>query len=416
MKLISIKTLASILLCMVVIFAWNGCGDTSIPLPSPSVLPGVNGSNRITADVVWPDINSDPNVPDYRVRGNIVIEDIVMLTIMPGVVIEFLDASDGITVENGAISAVGTASQPIIFKGYRDVCGSWIGLNIYSNDQRNELSYCQIFNAGAENNGSKAAIQVKGNLGIYPSAIKISHTKVAKSCGFGITIDKVSRFTTFSENSFTTCDLAPMRITNKQLGALDSLTSYFGNTLNYIQIEGEGVIDQNVVVKRLDVPYLIENGDIRVTSGQLAIRPGCEFRFKPNTALIVDERSIGSIAAIGTALKPVVFKGTQTVRGAWKGIAIFNESSANRLIYCKIDGGGQEKQGVLNSGRANIVVGNTTYGYPQALIENCTITNSLGYGIYHGGNSSINVNPGQINVNALSVNMFNNNASGSIGN
>ncbi len=418
MKLIPIKILTSILLCAVVIFAWNGCEPESSLTPTPSVLPGVDASNRITADIVWPDVNTDPTVPDYRVRGNIVIEDIVMLTIMPGVVVEFLDANDGITVRDGALSAIGTPEQPIVFKGYREGHGTWLGLSFNSNDPRNELSFCNVLNAGAGSGGNTAAINVKGNLGIYPATLKITDTKVAESSGFAIAIDKVSRFGAFSHNNLTQCDRAPVRMTNKQLGSLDTASNYFNNTLNYIQIEGEGVVAQNVEVKKLNVPYLVETGDIRITNGQLAIHAGCEFRFKPNTALIVDELGIGSLAAIGTAAKRVVFKGTQNGRGAWKGIAIFNQSGANRLNYCTVEGGGQTQLGVLSNGRANIVVGNTTAGYPQADIRNCIIKDSQGYGIFHGGNPSINVNPGQLNVDVANTNInnFSNIALSNIGN
>jgi hypothetical protein len=166
----------------------------------------------------------------------------------------------------------------------------------------------------------------------------------------------------------------------------------------------------------MSVPYLVENGDIRIMNGSLQVAPGAEIRFKPSTSIIVDETGVGSLVAIGTAAQPIVFKGTQNIRAAWKGVAIFNASTANVLRYCTVDGGGQLPQGVLSAGRANIVVGNSALNYPYANIENCIIKNSAGYGIYHGGNPSINVNPGQINGTAATANQFINNAAANIGN
>ncbi|MEY4927703.1 MAG: hypothetical protein RI894_2139, partial [Bacteroidota bacterium] len=363
----------------------------------------------------WPDINEDMTVPDYIVRGNIVIEDDVMLTVMPGVVVQFESAGDGITVANGALRAVGRGDKPIIFKGLRENKGSWLGLQFFSNDARNELAYCKVMHAGSTN-GSQTAINVKGNLGIYPAQLKISNTEVSQSGGYGIIIDKVSHFGSFRTNSFHECDRAGARITNPQIGSLDASSNFFGNVLNYVEILGEGVVNYNVTLPRLAVPYLVENGDIRIMNGSLQVAPGAEIRFKPSTSIIVDETGVGSLVAIGTAAQPIVFKGTQNIRAAWKGVAIFNASTANVLRYCTVDGGGQLPQGVLSAGRANIVVGNSALNYPYANIENCIIKNSAGYGIYHGGNPSINVNPGQINGTAATANQFINNAAANIGN
>ena len=307
--------------------------------PSVASPPGVSTDFRITSDVTWTNVVEDPEKPDYLVKGNIVIEDDVMLTIMPGVVIQFESGCDGITVANGALQAVGNAFAPIVFKGFRENSGSWLGLQINTNDARNELNYCKVFHAGSS--CGNAAIAVRGNLGIYPSQLKISNTEVAQSAGYGIVIDKVSRFGAFTANSFHDCARAGARITNPQLGSLDATSNFFGNTLNYVEILGEGLVNFNVTLPHLSVPYLVETGDIRIKNGSLAIAPATEIRFKPNTALVVDELGIGSLIAIGTSAQPIVFKGTQNMPASWNGIAIFNSSTANVLRYCRVEGGGQ---------------------------------------------------------------------------
>jgi hypothetical protein len=233
MKLLSIKTLAVSCLLIAISLTWNACVPAADPVPTGTPPPGLTNGFQINSDVTWPDINEDMTVPDYIVRGNIVIEDDVMLTVMPGVVVQFESAGDGITVANGALRAVGRGDKPIIFKGLRENKGSWLGLQFFSNDARNELAYCKVMHAGSTN-GSQTAINVKGNLGIYPAQLKISNTEVSQSGGYGIIIDKVSHFGSFRTNSFHECDRAGARITNPQIGSLDASSNFFGNVLNYV--------------------------------------------------------------------------------------------------------------------------------------------------------------------------------------
>ena len=253
MKLFSIKTLTIAVVLTCVSLLWNGCTpDPSAP--TGVAPPGINSSFHITSDVTWTDINADQSVPDYVVGGNIVIEDDVMLTVMPGVVVEFANSCDGITIKNGAISAIGTADKPIEFRGVHHNAGSWIGLQIQNNDPRNELTYCKVSHAGSGGCGAEqAAINISGHLQIYPAQLKITNTEVSESGGYGIIIDKVSRFGAFSHNNIHNSDLAPIRITNPQLGSLDATSNFFtnGSGYNFVDVLGEGLINNNITLPSL---------------------------------------------------------------------------------------------------------------------------------------------------------------------
>jgi hypothetical protein len=134
---------------------------------------------------------------------------------------------------------------------------------------------------------------------------------------------------------------------------------------------------------------------------------------------------VGTFSAIGTAANRITFRGVQAGRGGWNGIAIFGNSQGNTFDYCTIDGGGQNSMGALQDptntsgkGRANIVVGNVLgSNQPQASFRNCTISGSLGFGIWKGGDIAQNIAAGSLNtdVEALNINTFSNNAKGNVG-
>jgi hypothetical protein len=390
----------------------TACVPKTVQRPTLPAPPGVSGS-FVHNDADWPDVYADASRADYEITTNVVVEDNVMVRIAPGVVIKFTGENAGITVK-GALRAIGTPTQPIVLMGTATGRGTWLGVRFRSNSLDNELAYCTVKNAGSDAIDD-SGVSITGFAGVYPSRAKITHTTITQSGGYGLYIDAPSSFGAFAENSLNDNGKAPIKICTPQLGSLDALTNYSGNVLSYVEIAGNGAVDMNLTMPKLSVPYQLASGYITIMNGSLFIAPGVEMRFKPNTEIVVDQAGTGALVAEGTAAQPIVFKGATAGRGTWLGIWIAGNSTANHLKYCTVDGGGQAALGVLSSGRANVVVGNVSSAYPYAVIDHCTLSNSGGWGIFKGGNPSINVNSGIINSDAATINTFNNNASGAIG-
>lgn len=74
-----------------------------------------------------------------------------MLTIEPGVIVQFEGSSNGIaTEENAGLNAAGTADKPIRLVGKTPEKGAWKGVVFGSNNVANKLSYVTVLHAGSE--------------------------------------------------------------------------------------------------------------------------------------------------------------------------------------------------------------------------------------------------------------------------
>src|SRR5690625_2250972 len=113
----------------------------------------VSHSGTINAHTTW----SADHV--HRITGNVTVATGVVLTIEQGAVIEF-DGGRSLTV-NGALEAIGTSANPIIFTSYRDAAGQaepgdWGRITFTSTvtDSLTRLEHVQVRYGGAGGNGS----------------------------------------------------------------------------------------------------------------------------------------------------------------------------------------------------------------------------------------------------------------------
>ncbi len=103
----------------------------------------------------------------------------------------------------------------------------------------------------------------------------------------------------------------------------------------------------------------------------LKLSPGSSIIFGGGAGLSVNAN--GSVEAVGTPEKPVIFRGKDGTAGSWAGLSIASRSSHNRLSYVSV-----EDAGVQGSDNAAIVLA------PEAQlgIDHTTIKGSLGTGIF----------------------------------
>lgn len=114
------------------------------------------------------------------------------LTIEPGVVMEF-ETSSGIKLGNpgadcvdntGSFNAVGTAENPIIFKGASEGQGTWHGIGINSSTSFNHMAFCEISGGGS---GQMYNAGGQGNIVMQCEAtLKVENCVIIDSGGWGI--------------------------------------------------------------------------------------------------------------------------------------------------------------------------------------------------------------------------------------
>lgn len=344
---------------------------------NPAHLPEVLGCNAFNEDRI---LKNDPAKPiDYIVDCLISISN-ARISIEPGTVIVF-NAGTGITVDGaGHLNAVGTAANPIVFKGELPNKGTWRGLYIESSSPLNELTFVQIDGAGGDrfnSNGDLGAIVVWAN-----ARLKMHHSTITNSASNGINATYTGSNLDFLNNTFENNNNYPLLINKSYIDKLDKNSNHMGNGENFIGVLcGGGEISSGITFKKLDVPYLIKSGsfnDFSINSNAV-IEPGTRLEFENQTYLRINRN--GSLKAIGTPVEPIIFTGFDKIAGSWTGIEIhFTTSPLNEFNNVIIEYAGQPSSNTALYLWAN----------PRVKVENTTFKDIEGCAIYHGASNGSN--------------------------
>ncbi|MBK7148194.1 MAG: hypothetical protein IPH78_05060 [Bacteroidetes bacterium] len=350
--------------------------------PDNSSIPTIS-CDDVVSETTWTDRGDGV---DYVV--NCVISVNAKLTIEPGVTIQFGPGA-GILIEtSGSLSAMGTASSPIVFKSENDVTGVWKGLYFKSNNVLNELNYCTVSNAGAssfDGNITKLA-----NVRVALSAkLKLQNSTISKSAKDGLLVDgldsdELNPITQFSNNTFSGNQNFPISALGSIAHVLDGTVSTFtGNTYNKVLLRG-GRLFGTHIWKKMNVPYLVQSivsVGYYTDNGNLTIEPGVTVQFAADAGLCTGDYSTGSwLKANGTLGKRITFAGETSSSGAWKGIAFQSLSANNQISYADISDGGSSSYTGATQKRANLHGGAWSAG--TFTIANSTVTNSEAWGIW----------------------------------
>jgi hypothetical protein len=94
--------------------------------PIEPAAPTTNVCGTIITNTMWSLINSPYDV----CAAGVTIMPAATLTIQPGVIVQFVNAPNNHLTVMGALSAIGTLTQPITFTGVVATPGSWGGLSV----------------------------------------------------------------------------------------------------------------------------------------------------------------------------------------------------------------------------------------------------------------------------------------------
>ena len=255
---------------------------------------------HITSDTKWTLANSP-----YEVTEDVIVDQGVVLTIEPGVIIRFRNDTD--LVIRGGLIAKGKPSYPIIFTSSgKQLPGSWGGVSFESTaiDGQCILEYCEISYAGDDS--WAVSFPIRLNLKANPV---IRNTKIYNS-------------------------------------RINAVGLVVGDYSSDIRIDNPGL------------PFWVKD-NIRVNQGAvLTIAPGCVFKMKPDADFLVN----GGFIARGTADQPIVFTSYKDDRyygdtnndgssdplpGDWGGVQ-FNKTAISEqcvLEFCEFYYAGDESWG-----------------------------------------------------------------------
>lgn len=351
--------------------------------------------SNISSNTILPDLFSDEAYPDYYATRSVQIS--AGLTLDPGVVIEC--ASDIVLFVNGAnayLSAGGTASKNIIFRGSEQIKGWWKTINFNSVNLKNKLEHVQVLHAGSSAiAGLKTAVYINSSASCRAS---ITNTHISMTDGYGLCVDGNNNgLIAFSENEFTDNTDAPLVVGSENLYSLDKASIYTGNGVQAIVVRTSGngnvVFTTSGTIKAQSIDYHFYSSAELKTS--LTIEPGVTWLFNSGKRLWVT--SDGALIANGSASEKITFSGITSSPGAWHGIELNSSSPENIINNAIISYGGS------TGGRdANIYMFNPS----KLTLTNSTISDSQTWGVF--------LAPGSTDLTE-SNNTFNNNASGDIG-
>ena len=295
---------------------------------SLSVTADIMVLSSVNENIILSDVISEPNVADYAVSG--ICDVNAKLTIEPGVVIEFGSGGRMDIEKDGALKAIGSSDNHIIFTGATKSPGSWEGIRFVGNNPENEISHVEVIYGGQDNYSN---ISIK-----YNGGTKINHTLSKNSATYGLSAENGADLREFSYNTFSNNSMASLEIPANLIGSLDENSDYLGEAgdVSFVSVVADDV-EENQEWPAINSPYVM-NGITNIKS-KVRVNPGAIFQFNAGARLDIEGNN-GALIAKGKPDSIIKFLGNQEIAGYWEGIRFQTNNPENELTYTKISHGG----------------------------------------------------------------------------
>ncbi len=274
-----------------------------------------------------------PEISTYRVLGDVWARDNAMLTVEPGVTVQFQEYVSLLAM--GGLKAVGTPSQPITFTLLPGATHPWGKLEVgggndYFDSGASQISYATIEGGGYSTTGKL--------LHLYYTSAQMDHVTVRNSGSVGIQISPFAG-TRVTLDTLTVMNNTGVAIYHNQPGPSLSYRNLTlqGNGTDAVQIGSGSIISpMDWDLKEAGAP--VRSGSLYVHGGgMLALMSGSKLEFTANAGLEVSAES--GLYALGTPGAPITLTGTTPQPGAWKGV-LLGPGARSILRNCTIEYGG----------------------------------------------------------------------------
>ena len=244
----------------------------------------------------------------------------------------------GLTVEGGSSGVLMTSAQD------SPAAGDWDGLyfGYYTVEAHTDIEGLTLQYGGGNGYGGiyiyyatvgfeDCVIEQNNDAGIYVSngVAEISGSTIQDNTGSGVEVASTGALyesggPQFTDNVVTGNGEYPVVAPADSIGQLDASSSYAGNGVDLVVIEGDTVAN-HATWQLLDADYLAD-GDIYVQNGTyqpvLEIEDGVTLFFEEGTSLYVGYSTYGSLSVPGTSASGVTFTSAETspAAGDWNGL------------------------------------------------------------------------------------------------
>lgn len=254
---------------------------------------------------------------------------------------------------NGELIAEGTGDQRISFE--RAGAEPWEHVRV-SDTGSARLAHATLAGGGHVSNNrpdATATLYVDGDprspAGVQP-LVRVDHVTIEGSQTLGVLLTENGAFTDDSRDlTVTGSGSAPVRLWVRAASSLPT-GAYAGNQDDQILLEaggyGNAAVVGEVTLRDRGLSYHVISPPLRVGGdgddrkpGTLVVEPGVTLRFQPGSGVNVDayttsENATGTLRAIGTPDKPIVFTSDSATPapGDWVGITFKGTPSPNNRI------------------------------------------------------------------------------------
>jgi hypothetical protein len=347
-----------------------------------TVTVGVGGGGQpveLTSPITVNTTLKDLGLPiDYVYKGSglLAVQNNAILTIEPGVTIQFTDNNcrGGIEIKDGAtIKAIGTADKRIQFVGNPSVgIGSWDEIAVRTKTA-NEFAYCDFIDAGSRTD----AFNYAAAMYIYNAKVGVSYCKVSGGKCYGITFLDDFTITAFNNNKVENCSATPVCVRGQlaRLGKFDVTSDFTNNTKAYITVYPYA--SEVGTLNETSVPYYFDD-NLDGIHENLTIGAGVTIYLGQNNYIGTGQTSTGRLLIHGTVAKPVKFTRIPGTTYYWKMLH-FMTGVSHEMKNCIVEYGGFDE----NDGSINLMFnGNVAF-------ENVHVSNSKGRGIMLNNHNNI---------------------------
>lgn len=328
-------------------------------------------SNRIEPGTVWGDECKTIALLEYEAiyEGN--------LTILPGTRIVVSDDQQLDITENGTVTAIGTADEPIIMEAESGQAGSWFGFHIKTDSADNVVEHLVIRHTGAEGGttgGPEEAIKITGS-------VTMDNITFEDTAGGGIELATADASMNASNLTFRNVDRWPIQTTFANAHDVPTSMTLENVREEYVSID-RGALAAEVTWEALPVPYRLMGNESTGTideSGALTITEGVEVEMGQNEYFIANQGA--TLTVSGTADAPVIFRGAEDIPGFWRNIVFLSASTDNVIENAVIRNGGAS--GYAGKPPASVGI------FGGAVLQDVAIEDGEGAGVFIGVDASL---------------------------
>jgi hypothetical protein len=267
----------------------------------------------------------------YQVKGTLVIEPCAQVR---------LGKEKSIAVKENAVLRVGAQGGGLVVIDAIDPAQPWSALKSSEATSRIEVVNATLRNGGLPSSVGQGTIYMRGAAALAPTStvLLVDNVRIENSADYGMQIDSNGAFDPASKGlTITGSKKSPIAMFAKAMGSIPSGT-YTGNTNDWFQIDGGGTgsheIDYDTTWVDRGLPIAPGFGGLMIRSltgnGQLTLEPGVVVEMREPRPYMIqvgytqDKTPTGAIVAIGTAEKPVTFRG-RGHKADWSGIGFYGQ-------------------------------------------------------------------------------------------